>query len=61
MHDPDADDPDWMVKKAYTIMIAAVSEIETGVENLWKRGRSSGRKEFPNFGKYTKKNYFKAF
>ena len=43
-HDPDADDPDWKVKKARTIMIAAVSEIETGVENLWKRGRSTGRK-----------------
>ena len=60
-HDPDADDPDWKVKKAYTIMIAAVSEIETGVENLWKRGRSTGRKEYPNFGRYMKKNEFKAF
>ena len=34
LHDPDTDDPDWMVKVAYTIMIAAVSEIETGVDTI---------------------------
>ena len=32
-----------------------------GVENLWKQGCSSGRKELPKFGRYMKKNYFKAF
>lgn len=41
-------------------MIAAVSEIETGVENLWKR-ESSSRKELPNFGRYISKNYFSSF
>jgi hypothetical protein len=42
-------------------MIAAVSEVEQGVENLWKRGRSNGRRDYPNFGRYMAKNTFKAF
>ena len=60
-HDPDVEDPDYLVKIAYTIMIAAVSEVEQGVENLWKRGRSNGRRDYPNFGRYMSKNTFKAF
>ena len=48
VHYEDADDPDWKVKRAYTIMIAAVSEVEVGVENLWRRGKSNGRREYPN-------------
>ena len=60
-YDPDLDDPDHLVKIAYTIMIAAVSEVEQGVENLWKRGRSNGRRDYPNFGRYMAKNTFKAF
>ena len=43
------------------ILIAAISEVDCGVENLWKRGRSNGRRDLPNFGKYMSKNYFKAF
>jgi hypothetical protein len=41
--DPEAEVPDWKVKQAYTLMIAAAPEIENGVENLWKRGPSGGR------------------
>jgi len=47
------------MKIAYTIVIAAVSEVEQGVENLWKRGRSNGRRGYPNFGRYMSKNTFK--
>ena len=54
-------DPDYPVKIAYTIMIAAVSEVGQGVENLWKRGRSNGRRDYLNFGRYMSKNMFKAF
>ena len=49
------------MKIAYTIMIAAVSEVEQRVENLWKRGRSNGRRDYPNFGRYMSKNMLKAF
>ena len=42
-------------------MIAVVSEVEQGVENLWKRGRSNGRRDYPNFGRHMSKNMFKAF
>jgi hypothetical protein len=60
-HDADADDQDWKVKQAYTLMIAAASEIENGVENLWKHGPSGGRHDYPDFGKYMAINRFKAF
>ena len=38
----DAEDPDYMVKLGYSIMIGAVSEVESGVENIWKRGGQTG-------------------
>ena len=60
-HDQNADDPDWIIKQAYMIMIASVSEVESGVTNLWKRGKSNGRREYPNFGQYMSINYFKCF
>ena len=56
-----ADDPDWRFKICYTIMIASASEIHNGVENLWKRGLSKGRRAYPDFGRYMPINYFKAF
>jgi hypothetical protein len=31
---PEAEDPDWKVKQASILMIAAALEIENGVENL---------------------------
>jgi hypothetical protein len=33
-HDETADNPDWKVRQCYTLMIAASSKIENGVENL---------------------------
>ena len=60
-HDDTNKDPDWRVKQAYLIMIAAVCEIENGVENLWRKGPSGGRHVYPDFGKYMKKNMFKCF
>jgi len=60
-HDPEAEDPDWRVRVCYTLLIAAASEIEVGVENLWKSGPSGGRHSYPDFGKYMPINYFKAF
>jgi hypothetical protein len=59
--DPEAEDPDWKVKQAYTLMIAAALEIENGVENMWKRGPSGGRHDYPDFGKYMPINHFKVF
>ena len=42
-------------------MIAAASEVERGVDNLWKSGRSGGRTVYPDFGQYMSKNEFKCF
>jgi hypothetical protein len=60
-HDPEAPDPDWKVKLGYLLMLASTSEADVGVENLWKRGKSGGRHEHADFGKYMPKNYYKAF
>ena len=60
-HDPEAPDPDWKVKLGYLLMLASTSEADVGVENLWKRGKSGGRHEYADFGKYMPKNYYKAF
>jgi len=37
-HDPDDPDPDWKVKQCYILLIAVATEMESGVENLWKSG-----------------------
>jgi hypothetical protein len=60
-HDENAQDPDWKVQKAYLLLIAAASEVVNGMENLWKMGKSTGRRDYPNFGQYMPINYFKAF
>lgn len=60
-HDPDDDDPDWIVKQCYLLLIASVTEADVGVENLWKKGMSGGHHEYANFGQYIPMNMFKAF
>jgi len=58
---PDDEDPDWIVKQCYLLMIAAVTEPEIGVDNLWKAGEGRGRHPHADFGLYIPKNTFKAF
>jgi hypothetical protein len=60
-HDDDNEDPDWIVKQAYLLVIAAANESEVGLENLWKIGSTGGRRHYPDFGQYMPCNYFKAF
>ena len=61
-HDPDdPNDPDWMVKQGYLLLIAAASEMENGVENLWKAGMRKMRRPYPDFGRYMSINEFHAF
>jgi hypothetical protein len=59
--DTQAEFPDWKVKEAYTLMIAAALEIENGVHNCWKSGPSGGCHDYPDFGKYMPINHFKEF
>jgi hypothetical protein len=49
------------VNQCYLLLIAAATEVVTGVENLWKSGPSTGRHNYPDFGQFIPKNYFKAF
>jgi hypothetical protein len=60
-HDPNAADPDWILKQAYLLMLAACTEGDIGALNLWKRGRSGGRHIFPDFGKCMPFHHFMAF
>ena len=60
-HDPEEADPDWKVRQCYLVMIAAATELENGITNLWKSGKSLGRRSFPDFGKYIHRKYFEAF
>ena len=41
-------------------MIASVFEAQSGIENLWLRFRSNGRRNYPNFGKHIRKACFKT-
>ena len=34
----DSDDSDWVVKQYYLIIVAIVPEVDSGADNLWKRG-----------------------
>ncbi len=45
----------------YLILIAATTEVVTGVENLQKSGPSTGCNNYPDFGQFIPKNYFKAY
>lgn len=60
-HDAAADDPDWLVKQCYTLLIAGANQLENGVENLWKLGDSGGLTDYPDFGKYVDVNTFKCW
>jgi hypothetical protein len=42
-------------------LISGATEIENGVDNLWKKGATTGRRNYPDFGQYMAKNMFKAF
>eukprot|EP00957_Ditylum_brightwellii_P057838 4386081-Ditylum_brightwellii.AAC.1 len=46
---PNDEDRNWKVKCCYTLMIAAEGELECGVDNLWKKGITQGRREYPDF------------
>jgi hypothetical protein len=60
-HRPEAHDPDALVKICMTLMITSVLEVHKGIAGLWQRGNSSGMKDYPNYGQYIPKDYFKAF
>ena len=59
--DPESNDPDWRIKRCYTLLVAAFCEVECGIDNLWKNGQGNGRKELPNFGNYVPRDVFKVF
>ncbi len=61
-HDPDNPaNPDWKVRQGYLIIIAAASEMENGIDNLWKSGMKNMRRPYPNFGRFMSVNEFRAF
>jgi hypothetical protein len=59
--DPQAEYRDWKVRQCYTLLIASTSEIENGVNNLWKKGAITGHRNHPNFSQYMVKHMLKDF
>ena len=43
------------------MLIAAKTEVECSVENLWRKGYSNGCHTYPNFGQYVVINKFRVF
>ena len=60
-HDPNDDDPNWIVKQCYLLLHASVWEGDRGIDNLWRKGQSAGRHNFPDFGQYIPVSYFRAW
>jgi hypothetical protein len=61
-HRPDDDDPDWIIKNCFMLLLAAVGEVKLGIDNLWMKGPCpGGRRDYPDFGRYVPKNMFKAW
>eukprot|EP00957_Ditylum_brightwellii_P139393 10622895-Ditylum_brightwellii.AAC.2 len=56
----DDEDRDWKVKHCYTLLIAAAGELECGIDSIWKKGITRGRRNYPDFGQYILKHVFKA-
>jgi hypothetical protein len=57
----DAHNPDALLKICLTLMVTAGLEVHKGIAGLWQGGNSLGMKEYPNYGQYIPKEYFKAF
>ena len=60
-HGKYSDDPDFIGKKYYTLMIATVYEVDSSNQNLLKRVQYNGQIYYPKFGNYMLLNYFKIF
>ena len=46
--DKNANNPNYLVKKAYLLLIACSTELENGIINLWKKISSRGRQSHPD-------------
>jgi hypothetical protein len=60
-YEKDVDDPDWKVKNCCLLHVTAATEVENGVENLWKHGKVGNRRYYPDFGRFVTINEIKAF
>jgi Transposase IS4 len=61
-HRPEDDDPDWVIKNCFLLLLAAVGEVKLGIDNLWKKGPCpGGRRDYADFGRYVPVMYFKAW
>jgi hypothetical protein len=54
-------DPDIHVKTCWMLLLAQVLEVETEIDNLWKKGESDGLHDYADFGRFIPMNMFKAF
>ena len=61
-NDPEVIGPDQRIKKCYTLLIVATSDVKCGLANFWRRVTGCGREELPNFGStYIPRDSYEAF
>jgi hypothetical protein len=49
------------VKQCYVLIIAASTELENGIENLWRIGMKGVRRCYPDFARFMGINKMQAF
>jgi len=59
-HDSNDPGPDWKIKQCYLLLIAGATEMENGIESLWKRMKKR-HCLYPHFGRLMRLNEMKAF
>jgi Transposase IS4 len=61
-HRADDEDPDWVVKNCFLLLLAAAGEVKLGIDNLWKSGPCpGGRRDYADFKRYVPVHYFTAW
>ena len=60
-HRDNVEDPGYIVKQCYILLIVGCTELEGEITNLWKKGKSGGCCSYPDFGQYMNGYRFECF
>ena len=60
-HDPEANDPDWIIKQAWLLMLAVAMDNNVGADKSWRKGPSGGRQNLQTLVSACPRNWFLAF
>jgi len=60
-HDAEDKDPYWKIQQCYVLLIAAATEMENSIENLWKHGKIKNQRWYSDLRRFMAMNEMKAF